>query len=344
VLSVRGAKEGVAVKAATVLNLLPCTFLWHQRSLKTAWSAAESGGCRNHATWLHNPQVSLKLGQESKVVIILTVKDAKDSVGMYLLKVNVSLCLSFFFNSFSSQDGRAINQSQRVEDSEAAQMEVVAKSVFRKEEEIALECALEKGVYKLVTTTFQPGVTKPLELTIYCDTDKFSSNVCRDEKSSYSSNSSLMRERSGSVGTSSPGVGGEKWRVRSEEIKVDESNLLGQGGYGVVYKGTYNGRAVAVKKMLVELMEEADMTIFKKEISIMDMYAHPNIVEFVGASLTPPSICILTEYCGKGNLSKVLKQEKDLSWAVKLRLAVQVSCGMNYLHNQNPPVVHRDLK
>ncbi len=70
VLSVKGAKEGVAVKASTVLNLLPCTFLWHQRSLKTEWSAAESGGCRNHATWLHNPQVSLKLGQESKVVII----------------------------------------------------------------------------------------------------------------------------------------------------------------------------------------------------------------------------------------------------------------------------------
>ncbi len=131
-----------------------------------------------------------------------------------------------------SQDARPINQSQRVEDSEAAHVEVVAKSVFRKEEEIALECALEKGVYKLVPTTFQPGVLKPLELTIYCDTDKFSSNVCRDESKSYSER--LTRERSGSLG--SPSVGGEKWRVRTEDIKIDESSLLGQGGYGVVYK------------------------------------------------------------------------------------------------------------
>jgi hypothetical protein len=89
VLGVKGAKEGVVIRASTVLNLLPCekekadffgmfvviclclffsgTFLWNQRSLKSAWTAAESGGCRNHATWLHNPQVSLKLGQDSKV-------------------------------------------------------------------------------------------------------------------------------------------------------------------------------------------------------------------------------------------------------------------------------------
>jgi hypothetical protein len=141
-----------------------------------------------------------------------------------------------------------------------------------------------------VPATFQPGVLKPFELTIYCDTDKFSSNLCRDEQTRHQSER-LARERSGSLG-GSPSVGAEKWRVRSEDIKVscslvffsssltllsqvdsicrlhaffltdlakgdyicfcmdsshesrkiDESNLLGQGGYGVVYKGTYQVR------------------------------------------------------------------------------------------------------
>jgi serine/threonine protein kinase len=58
------------------------------------------------------------------------------------------------------------------------------------------------------------------------------------------------------------------------------------------------------QKMLVELMEESDLAIFRKEISIMDTYHHANIVRFVGANLSPPSICILTEFCGKGSLSK----------------------------------------
>jgi hypothetical protein len=38
-----------------------------------------------------------------------------------------------------------------------------------------------------------------------------------------------------------------------------------------VYKGSYRGKEAAVKKMLVDLMEEADLAIFKKEISIMDL-------------------------------------------------------------------------
>lgn len=79
--------------------------------------------------------------------------------------------------------------------------------------------------------------------------------------------------------------------------------------------------------MLVELMEESDLTIFRKEISIMDMYHHPNIVRFIGANLTPPSFCILTEYCARGSLSKVLKTEKDLSWERKLPIAIQTAAG-----------------
>ena len=100
--------------------------------------------------------------------------------------------------------------------------------------------------------------------------------------------------------------------------------------YDIIFPSLFSlfqGEQVAVKKMLVELMEESDLTIFRKEISIMDMYHHPNIVRFIGANLTPPSFCILTEYCARGSLSKVLKTEKDLSWERKLPIAIQTAAG-----------------
>ena len=326
VLNVKGAKPGAQIRAATVLNLLPCTFLWSQRTLKSAWKKPdECGGCRNHPDWLHNPQVALKIGQPSKVVIILSVADVNDSVGLYLLR-----------------DKRSINQSLRVFDTES--VEVFAKSVFRKDEEISLEWSLEKGTYKVLPTTFQPGVLKDFTVTIYCDTDKFSSNLCYDDSKSHSdrlAKAAMTREgRSASMGN----FDANKWTLKWSDIEVDDGTILGQGGYGVVYKGTYKKEIVAVKKMLVELMEESDLSVFRKEISIMDKYHHPNIVRFIGANLTPPNMCILTEYCSKGALTKVLKLEKDLGWNIKLKIAIDTAAGMTYLHDQDPPVVHRDLK
>ena len=76
----------------------------------------------------------------------------------------------------------------------------------------------------------------------------------------------------------------------------------------------------------------------------MAKYHHRNIVRFVGANLTPPNMCILTEYCSRGALTKVLKLEKDLGWDIKLQIAIDTASGMEYLHAQDPPVVHRDLK
>ncbi len=231
VVAVKGAKEGAVFRASTVLNVLPCTFLWNQRTVKSQWTDKTSGGCRNHASWLQNPQVSLKLGQDSKIVVILTVEDAKDSVGLYILK-----------------DSRTINQNHRVLESEVSQIEIVAKSVFRKDQEIALEAALGKGVYKIIPATFSPGVLKPFELSLYSDTQKFSSNLCHEQH--------VTLESGGSIGSC---------QLDMNLLSVSDV-MLGQGGFGVVYKGKYGSKEVAVKKLLVELMEVTDLQTLRKEV------------------------------------------------------------------------------
>jgi hypothetical protein len=117
--------------------------------------------------------------------------------------------------------------------------ERLGQSVFRKEEETALELSLDKGHYKIVVATFNPGVAKPFELTIYCDSDKFSSVACYENEQGHTEK--LVQCMAGGA------EGSEKWRIDWSEVVVEEGSLLGQGGYGVVYKGQYKGQSVAVK-------------------------------------------------------------------------------------------------
>jgi len=74
---------------------------------------------------------------------------------------------------------------------------------------------------------------------------------------------------------------------------------------------------------------------------------HPNIVALFGIMRYPPAI--VEEYCARGSLFSVLQRHAKpgvpaLQWRVRLRLALGAACGMCYLHNCAPPVIHRDLK
>lgn len=69
---------------------------------------------------------------------------------------------------------------------------------------------------------------------------------------------------------------------------------------------------------------------------------HANILLFLGACLSP-KICIVTELMPRGNLRDFLRAEKP-NWIRKLNAAIEITRGLQYLHVQNPPVLHRDLK
>ncbi|CAH8270092.1 unnamed protein product [Arabidopsis lyrata] len=73
---------------------------------------------------------------------------------------------------------------------------------------------------------------------------------------------------------------------------------------------------------------------FLREVAIMKRLRHPNIVLFMGAVTQPPNLSIVTEYLSR----------KKLDERRRLSMAHDVAKGMNYLHNCNPPIVHRDLK
>jgi len=117
---------------------------------------------------------------------------------------------------------------------------------------------------------------------------------------------------------------------------------LGSGGSAQVYRGSWQGQEVAIKKISgVAHLEE--MT---KEINALRRLRHPRLVRFIGACIQPPLLLVLTEFMAGGSLHDRLFDSKGkhqpLTTHQRGCIAVQCAEGLTFLHSQR--VVHRDLK
>ncbi|XP_030498693.1 serine/threonine-protein kinase STY46 isoform X4 [Cannabis sativa] len=117
---------------------------------------------------------------------------------------------------------------------------------------------------------------------------------------------------------------------------------IATGSYSDLYKGTFYNQDVAIKVFRTEHLNETIQREFAQEVDIMRKVQHKNVVKFIGASTKPPSLCIITEFMSGGSLYDFLKQSGVLPLQFLLRVAIDVSNGMNYLHQNN--IIHRDLK
>uniref|UniRef100_A0A0E0E435 non-specific serine/threonine protein kinase n=1 Tax=Oryza meridionalis TaxID=40149 RepID=A0A0E0E435_9ORYZ len=140
---------------------------------------------------------------------------------------------------------------------------------------------------------------------------------------------------------------------RREEWMADLSHLFignkfASGANSRIYRGIYKQRAVAVKMVRIPERDEARRAVledqFNSEVAFLSRLYHPNIVQFIAACKKPPVYCIITEYMSQGTLRMYLnkKDPYSLSSETILKLALDISRGMEYLHAQG--VIHRDLK
>uniref|UniRef100_A0A0E0PDX2 non-specific serine/threonine protein kinase n=1 Tax=Oryza rufipogon TaxID=4529 RepID=A0A0E0PDX2_ORYRU len=134
------------------------------------------------------------------------------------------------------------------------------------------------------------------------------------------------------------------------EISWDEIELkerVGAGSFGTVYRADWHGSDVAVKVLTDQDVGEAQLKEFLREIAIMKRVRHPNVVLFMGAVTKCPHLSIVTEYLPRGSLFRLINKASAgemLDLRRRLRMALDVAKGINYLHCLNPPIVHWDLK
>ncbi|KAJ4837979.1 hypothetical protein Tsubulata_037847 [Turnera subulata] len=134
-----------------------------------------------------------------------------------------------------------------------------------------------------------------------------------------------------------------EWEIPWEDLQIGER--IGIGSYGEVYHGDWNGTEVAVKKFLDQDFSGDALVQFRCEAEIMLRLRHPNVVLFMGAVTRPPNLSILTEYLPRGSLYRLLHRPNScIEGKRRMRMALDVAKGMNYLHTSHPTIVHRDLK
>ncbi|KAL2893080.1 Serine/threonine-protein kinase CTR1 [Bienertia sinuspersici] len=134
------------------------------------------------------------------------------------------------------------------------------------------------------------------------------------------------------------------------EISWDDLHLkerVGAGSFGTVHRAEWHGSDVAVKVLSVQDFHDDQLREFLREVAIMKRVRHPNVVLFMGAVIKRPHLSIVTEYLPRGSLYRLLHRPASgevLDQRRRIRMALDVAKGINYLHCLSPPVVHWDLK
>jgi len=76
----------------------------------------------------------------------------------------------------------------------------------------------------------------------------------------------------------------------------------------------------------------------------MSKLKHSNIVEFMGACMTPPDLCFVMELC-TGSLYGMLHEKRDpFSEHDAVQMCIDIGSAVEYLHAQTPVIIHRDIK
>jgi len=144
------------------------------------------------------------------------------------------------------------------------------------------------------------------------------------------------------------GLGPKKFKLK--DLKVATSNFnakneLGRGGFGVVYKGIWGTKEVAVKRIVNTPQGKQNLVA---EVTTIGSLHHKNVVELVGWCHESNELLLVYEYMPNGSLDALIDcggEAEVLSWERRHSIVCGVAQALDYLHHEcSKRVLHRDIK
>ncbi|XP_022996870.1 probable serine/threonine-protein kinase PBL17 isoform X1 [Cucurbita maxima] len=142
-----------------------------------------------------------------------------------------------------------------------------------------------------------------------------------------------------------------------EEMKFATKNfrpdlILGEGGFGVVYKGFIDQNVRPGFKPMQVAIKELNREGFQgdrewlAEVNYLGQLSHPNLVKLIGYCCEDEHRMLVYEYMASGTLEKHLFRRvgSSLSWAKRMKIALDAAKGLAFLHGAETPIIYRDLK
>ncbi len=126
----------------------------------------------------------------------------------------------------------------------------------------------------------------------------------------------------------------DEWRIELAELSFEAQ--IGDGVAGTTYRAQWRANSTVA----VKVANAGSLKDWRAETAALMRLRHPNVIRCFGVVVSPPTFCLVLEYCGGGDVFHALQRATPPGFF--FRVAEGAAAGMAYLHSLH--IIHRDLK